>query len=290
MTKKQLRQRKVLVGEAILLMFVIVGVFLAEMRKTAPDLPSLIQNILLSIVCSIAASFIFALFLPDEGNECQEFREKLRRLEELSKEQDTKLDTIQERLAEESAFAADGIISIRKKAYYDRKNEFWNQMVNTTENHLDLIGHSISSWFKEEYRRAFEDCVLRMLEKGKKVRIILTGPEYDAQKIRNAACDDSGYLALTKPEKTYCNLFKLAEKCVGEECRGLLVYIFPPEKATYLYIRTDKKCYVSPYIVSEQYAKQSFLLEMDIDSEYARAFVNTFDDMIGNVLPISWKD
>ena len=55
----------------VLSFILVIAMLVAESRAQTPDYPGLLQNMVLSVVCSIIASDIFCL-LQDAGNKDQE--------------------------------------------------------------------------------------------------------------------------------------------------------------------------------------------------------------------------
>lgn len=57
--REERNRRNVLIGFSILSLIIIVLIIFSELGREEPDLQSIIQNIGLSIVCSLTSSFIF---------------------------------------------------------------------------------------------------------------------------------------------------------------------------------------------------------------------------------------
>lgn len=58
------------------------------------------------------------------------------------------------------------------------------------------------------------------------------------------------------------------------------MYVTDLKEVTYLYIRTDYQCIISPYILSPTNNQNSFLLELQSGTKYAKTFEDDFNDMI----------
>lgn len=257
----------------IVLSVIMAGVLLlAEGRAETPDYSSLWQNMALSIVCSIIASALFCI-LQDAEDEDQEV--KITNIE-------TKLDGINENLRLQKELYDSGIRSIRKKSFYDADGAFWKKIIESTSNRLDLIGHSISKWFDEEYKDAFAKKIEEMIKAGKEIRIILSGNPPDMEKVRLAEKEGKEICQLSKMENTCYELRKIVRNVPKTAKNKLKVYIIDLSKVTYMYIRTDQQCFISPYIYSETNKSNSFLLELRTQIDYSKCFDDDFQEMLRN--------
>lgn len=262
-------------GVAILSILFTIALFIAESRKVSPDISGMFQNIILSIFCSIVASVIFGMMQIADGKdgekEEKEFREAVN---QKLKEINTKL-TIQENLYDS------GILSIRKKSYYDREGKFWKDIIESSADKLDLIGHSIHNWFEDEYKKIFVEKIRSMLKAGKEVRIILSGDKPDMKKIREVENTGEGRHLLSDLENTCFELRKIASGLPKPKYKKRLkVFVTDLSQVTYMYIRTDTRCFISPYIHSTTNSSNTFLLELDTKVEYSKCFERDFEDML----------
>lgn len=239
--------------------------FIAERQAQVPDYLSLWKNMALSVLCSIIASAVFSL-LQDAGNEDME----------------TKLNEINENLKLQRELYDSGIRSIRKKSFYDADGAFWTNIIESTSNRMDLIGHSISKWFDEEYKDSFGKKIEEMLRGGKEVRIILSGDSPDMEKVRFAEREGRENCQLGKMENTCYELRKIVHNVPRTARNRLKVYITDLSKVTYMYIRTDQQCFISPYIYSETNKSNSFLLELRTKIDYSKCFDDDFQEMLRN--------
>ncbi len=252
---------------AILTIGIIVSIIAIEAQNENGDLPKLWQSVMLSILCSIAASIIFIIvqnFFTNQEN----------------KELEEKLDDIEKKLKRQNELYDSGIVSIHRKAYFDKEEEFWKQIINNTENRLDLIGRSLSKWFKREYRDLFVEKIVKMLESEKTVRLLLSTEQFNFKRVKQAYMKNITKNSLNKAEKTVLYLLQELEKVEDAKKEYLHIYITNLQNVTYLYIRTDYQCIISPYILSPSNHQHSFLLELQSDSAYTKAFENDFDEMI----------
>lgn len=249
---------------AIVILFLLI---LLEGKKTTPDIPQLWENIILSVLCSLVASAIFIIiqkvFVDDEN---KSLRQQLNEIEVSLKRQNALYDS--------------GILSIHPKVHFDKEDDFWRGILANTDNRLDLIGHSISNWFRHEYRDSFCDKIVKIVESGDEVRIVLSGTGFDLQRIKRIYLDKKGFRELNKVEKTLFYLMELGEKISAEKLENLKVYVTDISKVAYLYIRTDYQCIISPYMSISTNNQNSFLLELQAGTEYARVFEDEFIDML----------
>lgn len=226
------------------------------------------QSIALGVVSSIIASAVVLLIQKAfTDNDHEKLTEKLMVIEETLRRQNILYDS--------------GIRSIHPKTYFDEKGKFWIDILDHTENRLDLIGHSLRTWFYPEFRSAFCKKIKAMVEAGREVRIVLSSESsIRLNCIFSANCGRFDRRNLTKPEKTVLDLYQLLQD-VDIERRGYLkVYVSDLKKVTYMYIRTDNQSIVSPYIFSPSNNPHAFLLELESESAYAKAFERDFEDRI----------
>lgn len=246
---------------------IIISIIVLEYKKDEPDISVLWQNILLSILCSVVASIFFILiqkvFTRDDNKE-------------LGKQ----LDIIETSLRRQNELYDSGILSIHPKAHFDKEDDFWRNIIDNTDNRLDLIGHSLSNWFKNEYRDIFCEKIIKMMEQEKEVRIILSANKFEPELVRQAFLKKISKNSLNKVEKTILYFYELAERIDENKKQFLKVYVTDLKEVTYLYIRTDYQCIISPYILSPTNNQNSFLLELQSGTEYAKTFEDDFNDMI----------
>ena len=246
---------------------IIISIIVLEYKKDEPDISVLWQNILLSILCSVVASIFFILiqkvFTRDDNKE-------------LGKQ----LDIIETSLRRQNELYDSGILSIHPKAHFDKEDDFWRNIIDNTDNRLDLIGHSLSNWFKNEYRDIFCEKIIKMLEQEKEVRIILSANKFEPELVRQAFLKKISKNSLNKVEKTILYFYELAERIDENKKQFLKVYVTDLKEVTYLYIRTDYQCIISPYILSPTNNQNSFLLELQSGTKYAKTFEDDFNDMI----------
>jgi len=254
----------------------IVSIIFIEENKKSPDIITLWQNIALSILCSVVASFIFVLIQNAFAR--QEDRE-------LRKQ----LDVIEQSLKLQNELYDSGIKSIHPKAHFDDEEEFWNNILRNTENRMDLIGHSISNWFKPEYREQFCGKISQMISQEKEVNIILSANDFSVDRVKKAFWGNVELKSLNKTEKTVYYFLNLVHDIEEGKRKNLKVYVTNRSKITYLYIKTDYQCIISPYILSSTNNQNSFLLELKEGSKYAKAFADDFREMTEGLDCLDWN-
>ncbi len=263
------REAWIFLGFAAFALIIFVLVFiLARSSDNGEQTNSVILSIILGIMSSIIASIIVLIiqkaFARDEHKE-------------LTKQ----LDTIEEALGNQSVLYNSGIRSIHPKIYFDKEGTFWSDILNNTEDQLDLVGHSIRTWFYPEFREAFFKKVTAMLNAEKEVRIVLapkSKPWFNC--VFNTSLNQFEWKSVSKAGKTVRDLYQLLQGVDPQKRKYLKVYVANSTKVTYMYIRTDEQSIISPYIFSPANSPHTFLLELEPKSAYAKAFERDFEDMI----------
>lgn len=280
--RKQMK-KKYIGGSAVLL--IISGIFLAilisnELNKNEPDLSGLLLNIGLSVLCSMIASVLYSMLQFAISSDEQ-------------KNIVNRLNEINEKLVIQNELYDSGIVSIRKKSYYDRDGKFWKDILASSLDRFDLIGHSISNWFDDEYKKLFVGKVTELLKRGNSVRIILSDEKLDISKIKQAERHEKYKGNLNKVERTCYELRMILRNVPKNKRKKLRVFYTDLKQVSYMYIRTDHKCFISPYIYSTTNSSNSFLLELETGVDYSRCFDNDFSEMIENksiCKPINLED
>ena len=240
-----------------------------ELNKSEPNIYGLLENISLSVLCSIIASILFSILQSAASSDDQQLI--MERLSEMD-----------EKLRIQNELYDSGIVSIRKKSYYDRNGRFWKDILISSTDRLDLIGHSISNWFDDEYKNLFVDKVADLLKRDKLVRIILSGERPDMQKVKKAEYDEVQKRNLNKVERTCYEMRTIIRSIPADKRKKLQVHYSELKQVSYMYIRTDHKCFISPYIYSTTNSSNSFLLELETGVDYSRCFDIDFLEMIEN--------
>lgn len=264
---REKKSKRILLAAICVASIMIIFCIVIECKRSDADLAAMATNIALSILCSLVASGIFCMMQSALSSDQAEAAI-------------AKLEMIDEKLKQERQLYDSGIVSIRPKTYYDKEGEFWKTIINSTSDRLDLIGHTLSPWFDYEYRDIFIGKITSMLEKGKTIRIILSGKSPDMNKICDVENGIKEKQQLSKVELTcyeFRQIVKNNKESKRKRHRGeLQVYVVDEQEVSYMYIRTDQQCFMSPYIASDN----SFLLEMETGVEYSRRFDVGFENML----------
>lgn len=156
---------------------------------------------------------------------------------------------------------------------------------------MDMIGHSLSHWMRAEYKNLFCEKIINMANAGKSVRLVLScdSGEFKKEKVIAVFRKAQDKKKLTKIEKTYYELIKVLDGIAEEKRKYLEIYITEKTDVTYLYIRTDSQCFISPYILSPTNSRYSFLLELETGVEYSRCFEEDFSEIIEQRDCIEWE-
>lgn len=272
------RRRNVLIAISILCIINIGSIIIIEKMKPQPDMDSLWQNIVLSILCSLVASFIF-LYMQ-RGLEHDRSNELIQKLEDID-----------EKLRIQGELYDSGIKSIRKKSFYDKNDDFWRRIIQNVDGRMDLIGHSLSHWMRREYKELFCGKIISMINAEKTVRLVLSckDKEFNIENVIKVLDGKSEKKKLSKVEKTYYEFASIIQDIDPKKRKYLELYIAERTEITYLYIRTDNQCFISPYIHSPTNSRNSFLLELETGAEYSRCFEEDFDELIENMDSIKWE-
>ena len=276
--KKAKKRIGVLIGTSALCVLLAIAIFVIELQKSEPNIAILFQTIILSIVCSIVASFVF-LYIQ-RGVEHDESLSVSRAIQ-----------SIEGKLKILDALYDSGIKGVQRKSFYNQANHFWEEILDNANDKLDLAGHSISHWFDDNYKDLFCKKIINMISKSKKVRILLSNENgtINQEIIKDGLAKKNRTSTMTKVDKTCYELAKLVGSVNKKYRDNLELYITKSSSVTYMYIRTDCQCFVSPYILSPANSQNTFLLELDTGLEYSRCFERDFKEMIDTAQRIKWE-
>lgn len=271
------REAWIFLGFAVFALIIFVLTFILARgadneSQTNGAILSIILGIMSSIIASVIVLIIQRAFASNEHKDLTE-----------------QLNTIENALDNQSVLYNSGIRSIHPKIYFDKEGAFWTDILNNTEDKLDLVGHSIRTWFYPEFRDTFSKKVKTMLNEEKEVRIVLapkSSPWFNC--VFNVSLNRFEWKSVSKAGKTIRDLYHLLQGVDQEKRKYLKIYVADPAKVTYMYIRTDEQSIISPYIFSPANSPQAFLLELESTSAYAKAFERDFEDMIGGLTCLDW--
>lgn len=181
---------------AIFMVIIIVLLVINENQKETPHLSTLFENIVISILCSIVASIIYTIMQRGfSDNDDSRIIQQLQQIESSLQRQNELYDS--------------GIISIHPKTHFDNEESYWNNIINGTNKRLDLIGHSLSNWFKREYKAIFIAKLKQILESGNSVNIVLSASEVNFVLIKEVYHNEQNENKLSKVEKTVLYLCRI---------------------------------------------------------------------------------
>lgn len=265
MMKNKKRPERVILVVLVALSVIAVAVFAYDVSEDKSS--AFWQTFFLSIISSLIASGVFYIMQSAIDGD-------------IKMAIVSKVDEIEGKLSRMENLYESGVVSIRSKRYYDKNGEFWKHMIKITSDKLDLVGREISPCFSSEYRIDFIDKVKNMVKSGKRVRIILSGDSPNMEKIYEVEKGKKEERELNKIESTCYELRKIIQEIKENQKKiangGLDVYIAELKRVSYMYIRTDYRCYMSPYVS----AGDSFLLEMEVGVEYSRWLDMDFENML----------
>ena len=156
---------------------------------------------------------------------------------------------IDKKLKTQSELYDNGVLSIHPKSHFDEEEVYWKGIISEAHTRLDLIGHSISKWFRSEYKEDFLNTIKEITGSGYDVNIILSTDNFDEslKKIHAAYLDQTLQAKLSKLERTILEFYAFSINEMNEESRKhLKICVTNLSKVTYLYIRTDAQCIISP--------------------------------------------
>ena len=272
---------------AIVSVLLIICVFIVDSKSKSPDRAALWEDVVLGISCSVIASGIFAILQRAYTNDDHD---------ELA----AGLKDIEANLQESNRLYKQGVISIRPKSYFDSEQKFWKEIINNSGNRLDLVGHSLSKWFKPEYKDIFVKKIASMLKDKKTVNIVLSmdnlTPEATRTMLdkvkREYELRRQGKRAavMSKLERTLFDFYVLLHEQVDNEYwNNLKIYIVDLISVTYLYIRTDTQCIMSPYTHNSSGQQDSLLIEMQPGTRYAKLIDDDMAYFIETMEPIDME-
>ena len=261
-------------------LIVVISILVLEHQKGSPDILLLWQNFIISVLCSIIASGIFYSLQ----------RAFLRKDDELLQQDIIEID---KKLKTQSKLYNSGVLSIHPKSHFDNEEVYWEGIISKAHTRLDLIGHSISKWFRSEYKEIFLKKIKEITDSGWDVNIILSTDNFDAslKAIHAAYVDQTLQANLSKLERTILEFYTFYNNEMGKESRKhLRICVTDLRKVTYLYIRTDAQCIISPYMHSLDDHQNSFLLELQPGTQYVKSLEDDFQEMFERINPIDLSE
>lgn len=221
------------------------------------------------VLASIIASFVFS-FMSDIWNE-----------DEKQQQSDNiifikgNIERIAERKTVLDKAFENGLERIELIDYADENDKLWINLLEKSTIRLDIIAHTLQPWFKDEYAGKFSEQITKILNSGKKVRILILDPEGDNLRYININ-DKHAYRR--KIKNSISELCKIYNSIEPSKRDNLIVksngnYVIP-----YTYIRNDASTYISPYMCANA-SRSSFIAVCKSEGRIARGFIEDFDEI-----------
>ena len=269
MKKHRKRPSETVLIVVMIISVVIVSAYINTVSAGSEENATILwQSVIVGVLCSIVASGF--LYVIQSAVDVENNKHVL-----------LKLNKIDNKLKQRKDLYDSGVVSIRRKSYYDEKGEFWKTLIRATSDQLDLIGRDISPWFTHEYRTDFTDQIKRMIKNEKNVRIIISDDCLTKENIYAVERGDKVKNELSKVEVTCYELrqiYKEIDRNKWKRKGNLDVYIADRKLISYMYIRTDEQCVMSPYV----YDGDSFLLELKTGKEYSQFLDSDFESILNS--------
>jgi len=228
---------------------------------------SLVEEICLGIIISIISSllfFIFSNFLFVDNTDIKDIKSKLQEVNDSCKLSDD-LDEL-------------GICNIKSIAVDDKSPSFWLDILNNSHQHLDIIAHTLSPWFKDDYEEAFVNKIIELANNNHIVRILILDPQG-----HNLNFINTGNLEEYREKilNTVDSIKNMYGKIEADHRKNLVVKFNHSYVIPYSYIRNDDNTYVAPYLCSNA-ERSSFITVCKYGGKFANVFNNDFEDVFKN--------
>lgn len=271
MKKRRKRPSEKLLIVVMIISVVLVGAYINTVSVGSEENAVLLwQSVIVGVFCSIIASGF--LYVIQSSVDVDNNENVLLKLEEIDK-----------RLEQQKDLYDNGVVSIRRKSFYDGEDAFWSKMIESASDQLDLIGRDIYPWFNHNYRTVFIEKIKSMIKNKKNVRIILSDDGFVKENVYAVERGEQDYNNLSNVEKTCYELRQVYKEIKSKNWRykgNLNVYIADQKPISYMYIRTDVQCVISPYVNDGD----SFLLELKTgdEYEYSQFLDSDFESMLNS--------
>lgn len=227
----------------------------------------LIKESCLGIIISIVSSFMFFLcseFLFNDDSDRKTIKSDVHDIKNFCKATNGLKDL--------------GVQNIKSISVDDQDTSFWLGILNNSHEQLDIIAHTLSPWFKDDYRDAFINKIVELTNNNKIVRILILDPNGS-----NLDFVNTGNLEKYREKilNTVTSIKSIYSR-INPNCQKNLIvkfnnsYIIP-----YSYIRNDSHTFISPYLCSNS-ERSSFITECNNGKKIANVFNNDFEDIFKN--------
>lgn len=167
---------------------------------------------------------------------------------------------------------------------YDFNPDFWNSLMCSPSQRIDLVGHALSKWLEEPYKPAFIARLSETATSGGMVRILVLKPDGEAHHRRASAV---GVVYKKRTEQTLRTLCQAVLPAIPESHRGNIDVRWADEALYYMLVRTDQITVVSPYLPASD-SKHALVLVLDSGSKYATTYANDFSKLFDVSEGVVW--
>jgi hypothetical protein len=222
-----------------------------------------IKNFSLSLIVSLLASLLFAIFseVLFQDDSLEIIKNDLKEIKQVS-------------FLNKDIYKY-GLDRISMIAYQDEQNDLWLTILENATFQLDIIAHTLSPWFVDKYRDTFIEKVVFLSNNGIKVNILILDPNG-----KNLNYIDVGDLERyrEKIQRSIDWIYKIYDKIDEDKRQNLDVRLNSEFVIPYSYIRNDNNIYISPYLCSTG-NRSSFIVSVKSKSSIGEGFILDFEQI-----------
>lgn len=253
---------KFVVG-AVIIAIVIAVLFITYFSSN----DGLIKEFCLGIIISIISSLMFFLcseFLFNDDSDSKTIKSEVHDIRSFC-EVTNGLNTL-------------GVEDIKSISVDDEDPSFWLKILHNSHEQLDIIAHTLSPWFKDDYRDEFINKIVELANNNKFVRILILDPNGLNLNFVNTGNSEKYKEKILNTVKS----IKIIYGKINPNCQKNLIvkfnssYVIP-----YSYIRNDLHTFVSPYLCSNS-ERSSFITKCNNGRKIANVFNSDFEDIFKN--------
>lgn len=171
-----------------------------------------------------------------------------------------------------------GIQNIKSISVDDQDTSFWLSILKNSHEQLDIIAHTLSPWFKDDYQDSFINKIVELANNNKIVRILILDPNGNNLNFVNTG--DLGKYR-EKIFNTVKSIKGIYDKINPNSRKNLIIKFNSSYVIPYSYIRNDVNTFVSPYLCSNS-ERSSFITVCSKGKKIANVFNNDFEDIFKN--------
>lgn len=256
--------KKIIVSLSVVMLILVVA--FVGYKLNSPDNTitfALSAGFLSSLVSSMVFATIGYFIVNEPKTKREEFRELLKEL----KDRELK-----------------GVKTINEK--YSFNPEYWKKLLAESKQNFDLLGHALTTWCEQPYKKDFAEKIVEIIKKNGNVRIVVLHPDGNGHARRFDAINKS---YKEKIEKTISFIKeKILTKLPVTKKQNLEVRWLKDLDMPYMMIRTNSHVVVSPYLAKSD-SKNHLLISFDISSKYANIYTTDFDRIFESAEKIDWE-